>query len=182
MKKFFIAIVSIICFASSVFAHSITFNKEVYELQYSRHNETSYINEYVRPTQNLDNWTNIITVHYFTNEKIDEYIKKFLYVIGKLDSAQVIKYSPENNLFSFMVGRKLTKQKGYFEYNVLRVEKAKEGGIMVLQLGHKYKFKDTETLQKAMENCVKYNTKYTNLILKTPMPKIVKETVEVKCK
>lgn len=159
-----------------VYADNITFLKEDYELQFVHKYSPNYMNEYVRPSQNLENWTNLITVNYFPKQKNEfDYLNNFINTVSKSPNMYIIKIFPNMNLFSFGI---ITKD--YIEYNVLRTEIAEEGGVKTLQFGHKYKFKDKEEFTQAYERSQKYNMKYVNGLLNTPMPKIEKKNYEKK--
>lgn len=157
-------------------AQNILWDKKEYELQFVGVSSGNYINEYVLPSQTLQNWTNIITVHYFpSTPNPSDYIASYMAYVSESKSHYLISYMPDANLFSYG----LVSQKGpYIEYNVLKAEKAKEGGIRVLQFGHKYKYKDEEGFKAALERSRKYNLKYVNLLQGMAFPEINKKPYE----
>lgn len=171
MKRFLLVLFVFISTCLNVFAENLIFLKEDYELQFSQKNSPNYINEYVRPSQNLENWSNMVTVHYFPKMKSEEYLNRFIAAINASPQMYAIKSFPQYKLISFGI-----VAADYIEYNVLRCEEAKNGGINVIQFAHKYKFKDDkESFQQAYERSLKYNMKYINGLLNTKMPEIKKD-------
>jgi len=173
MKKYFLFLAAFIFAGSAVFAQNLNYNQEEYELQYSTCKGTTCINEYVRPSQNFDNWTNMVTVHHFKKQKSEaDYLNAFVTRIQNNPKMYLIYTFEEKNLLSFGIISVKENGSGHIEYNVLRTEPAKEGGIKAVQFAHKYKFKDEEGFKQAYERSKKYNMKYINCLLNTPMPEI----------
>lgn len=180
MKKILYTAVIFLFTNLCVNAENLTFLKENYELQYAHKNAQNYINEYVRPSQNLKNWTNIITVHYFPETKSPEkYVNAMTSLIlsGK-SNMYMIKAMPEYNLISFSIVS-MKNDKGYIEYNVLKAEPAKEGGIKVIQFAHKYKFNNKDEFVNAFEKAKRYNMKYINGLINLQSPLIKKSNFEM---
>lgn len=181
MKKTIFATIIFLFTCLYVNAQNLTYLKEDYELQFVQKNENNYINEYVRPSQNLENWTNIITVHYFPKIKNPEtYVNNMTsHVRANEPVMYMIMGMPNKNLISFSI-ISLNDYKGYIEYNVLRAEPEQKGGIKVLQFAHKYKFSNKDEFTKACERTFKYNMKYINGLLNLQIPEIEKKNFEKK--
>lgn len=175
MKNLFVLLIFVFFSIQCVLAESLVFNKETYELQYASPTSEGYINEYVRPTQSVNNWTNLVTVHYFPKQKsAEDYINNFLFLINQSETMYGIINFPDKKLISFgIIGTE--KNGGYIEYNVLRCDEGVLKGLKVIQFAHKYKFSDEESFKKAVERSKKYNMKYVNSLLNLSIPEIVKE-------
>lgn len=163
---------SILAFPALASAATMVFNDEVYELQYAECNKTSCMNEYVRPTENLENWTDLVTIHLFGSLTAKEYVNHMKTVITGTEGRELMSEIPDANLITFFIMSPYPNDR-YIEYNVLFAKDSTDNmAIGVCQFTHKYRFEDEKSFKQAINNCFDDNLKYIKVMSKTDFPSV----------
>lgn len=158
-------------------ANCLTYDNEKYCLAFSRKNKIGYLNEYVRKNETVHNWTKMIGVYYYEiDADAKTYTKNFSERIRSQENQMLITYLQSVNLVSFDIVPRGSKK--YFEYDVFRFEDLNNSAIIGLQFTKRYKFQDTkESMKATLYKSVEKSRRYENLLINTPMPKIVKKNI-----
>lgn len=175
MKRFFYILLAFIFTCALANAETINFMNQEYHLEKALKNSSNYLNAYITPSQNIENWTDLVTVQYLPKEESEfDYINNFVSDISKNPQFKLISFHPQINTFSFGLIYEKGNEK-YIEYNILKCNTTKKNGVSVIQYSHKYKFTDKESFLTATENCFKNDNNFTAAIVKTDIPEIVKK-------
>lgn len=178
--------ISLFFFAQSVKAEEIHFNNDVFELKYSamsmEHN--GYDNEYFLKNENRDNWTKMVGIYYYPDQKDP---LKFASQEDKDVEAK-----ETNVLLKFIENKKQDKAalsylqngslngKNFFEYNIYKYEKHPDKGMMVLRYAIRYFFKNDGEIMQIGNKVREENDKYLQLIVSSPIPPIVEKDIDSK--
>lgn len=180
---FILMAVVIVFFAHKVFAEEIHFNNAKYILKYSVYSPESkgYMNEYFPEKETPTNWTQMIGIYYYVDEKSPiKFAQQMDKTIESSENSVLIKFienkKQDKAVVSFLVNN-TENGKNYFEYNVYKYEKHPEKGTMMLKFAQKY-FCKTDAEITAVGNKIREeNDKYMEQLITSPIPPIVEKDI-----
>ena len=185
MKRIFFILLTLFAVQISSLAEDIHFDNEVYTLKYSSLAPTTngYGNEYFKKYENVSNWTKMIGIYYYPNEKDPiKYAENFDKTIENTDNSVLLKLienkKSDKAAISFLVNG-CENAKKYFEYDIYKFEKHPDKGMMVLKYAVKYFFTSEGEIKKIAEKVKKENDKYLEMIITSPIPQIVEKDIAV---
>lgn len=185
MKRIFFILLTLFTVQISSLAEDIHFDNEVYTLKYSSLAPTTngYGNEYFKKYENVSNWTKMIGIYYYPNEKDPiKYAENFDKTIENTDNSVLLKLienkKSDKAAISFLVNG-CENAKKYFEYDIYKFEKHPDKGMMVLKYAVKYFFTSEGEIKKIAEKVKKENDKYLEMIITSPIPQIVEKDIAV---
>ena len=186
MKRIFFILLVIFLPHISCIAEEIHFDNEVYKLKYSSlaPQTKGYGNEYFRNSENVGNWTKMIGVYYYPEEKDPvKYAENFDKTIENTENSVLLKLienkKADKAAISFLVNG-CENAKKYFEYDIYRFEKNPNKGIMVLKYAVKHYFTNNTEIKSIAENIKKNNNKYLETIITSPIPLLVEKDILIR--
>lgn len=173
MKNFVIILMILIgscnfAYATQNKALKIKLANTIYELKYSNCTEQSAIcmNEYYKKGEIGFDWTELVTVHYFKNEKDPIGYAEDLAKVSPYSS--VIANEETQRAFLHLVIPAKTENGAYIEQNLFRIEKSPyRKGTTSLQYAKKYSVNNDKERKYFKENVNKVQEdyfKYMNLV------------------
>ena len=185
MKRIFFILLTLFTVQISSLAEDIHFDNEVYTLKYSSLAPTTngYGNEYFKKYENVSNWTKMIGIYYYPNEKDPiKYAENFDKTIENTNNSVLLKLienkKSDKAAISFLVNG-CENAKKYFEYDIYKFEKHPDKGMMVLKHAVKYFFTSEGEIKKIAEKVKKENDKYLEMIITSPIPQIVEKDISI---
>lgn len=160
----------------AVNANTMEFGDEAYELQFAQCSENTCINEYIKPSENLFNYNDIITLHIFMGLTPEIYMSKLKDVIESNKNMFLItEYAP--NCISYGI-ISASKESFFIEYNLFFVSAFPDNqAIKVCSFAHKYKFKGSSDFEEVLKQCQQEDAKFYDYLSKAAFPKIVTEYI-----
>ena len=185
MKRIFFTILAFFMVQNICFSEEIHFDNEVYKLKYSSiaPQTKGYGNEYFRSSENVGNWTKMIGVYYYPEEKDPvKYAENFDKTVENTENSVLLKLienkKADKAAISFLVNG-CENAKKYFEYDIYRFEKNPNKGIMVLKYAVKHYFTNNAEIKSIAENIKKNNDKYLETIITSPIPLLVEKDIHI---
>lgn len=186
MKRFIILILLLmftctICVAKNSELPVIKFKGNVFSLLYSAKNESvgTYMNEYYKPKEGYNNWTELIAVHYYPNaySPINQAhaMRDFLGA-GLCPSA--LEEDEENN--SAILDFVLIENKSFpiiVEFNIFKYEKSPICGTIALQYAKRYRVNNGIDIDNVKKDFAKSRTKLIKQVNNITIPDLV--TVDI---
>ncbi len=180
---FIMAIVIVFC-AHKTFAEEIHFNNTKYILKYSVLSPLSkgYMNEYFPEKETPLNWTQMIGIYYYADEKSPiKFAQEMDKTIEDAENSVLIKFienkKQEKAVISFLVNN-TQNGKNYFEYNIYKYEKHPDKGTMMLKFAQKY-YCTTDGEITAVGNKIREeNDKYMEQLIASPIPPVVEKEIK----
>lgn len=188
LKNLAVLVLSIMLFCGCSKNNSINFDSKSYELQFSKKSPLTggYINEYIRPDENIKNWTDMIGVYHYPKASSPITLAKEFATIVKATNkdagVSVLNNEKENMAIIDFLTWAPTKGTGkvdYLEFNVFKFKKNKNNGVVGIQYVHRYDTKSiTPSTSKSVAKAIKENRfKYVRLIIKTSVPEIINHDI-----
>ena len=186
MKRILFILLAIFLPHISCLAEEIHFDNEVYKLKYSSiaPQTKGYGNEYFRNSENVGNWTKMIGVYYYPEEKDPiKYAENFDKTIENTENSVLLKLienkKADKAAISFLVNG-CENAKKYFEYDIYKFEKNLNKGITVLKYAVKHYFTNNSEINAIAENIKKNNDKYLEIIITSPIPLLVEKDILIR--
>lgn len=186
MFKRLFAILALFIGTNAVLAEDIHFDNEVYTLKYSAlaPQTSGYGNEYFKKYENVSNWTKMVGIYYYPNEKDPiKYAQDFDKTVENTDNSVLLKFIQNKKYdkaaISFLVNG-CENAKKYFEYNIYKFEKHPDKGMMVLKYAVKHYFTNDSEIKSIAEKIKENNDKCLETIISSPIPPIVEKDIQLK--
>ena len=186
MKKILLSIVMISVFGISVFAQSnpsVNFNGKSYVLKYSAKMQAgAYANEYYLPAEKYDNWTKLIGVFDYPQEKSPVIAANNLLNKAKsMDSSGQIWVNKEKNsaVVSFIIFTGGGSEPLKAEINFFRYEKSAKNGSIALQYAERHVINTDAEYEEFKTYIASQIPKIANIMTNAPMPNIVERNVDL---
>ena len=183
LKRIFFILLAIFLPHISCIAEEIHFDNEVYKLKYSSlaPQTKGYGNEYFRNSENVGNWTKMIGVYYYPEEKDPvKYAENFDKTIENTENSVLLKLienkKADKAAISFLVNG-CENAKKYFEYDIYKFEKHPSKGMMVLKYAVKYFFTNNEEIKTIADKVKKENDKYLEMLITSPIPPVIEKDI-----
>ena len=177
-------IAAIVFFSHKASAEEIHFDNTKYILKYSIFNpETQgYMNEYFPQNESLINWTQMIGIYYFINEKSPlDFAKKMDKTIEDAENSVLIKFienkKQQKAVLSFLVNN-TENGKNYFEYNIYKYEKHPSKGTMMLKYATKYFCTNNNEITQIGNKIREENDIYMEKLITSPIPPIIEKEIK----
>ena len=186
MKKILIFIFVFIISLQTASAKNYTlkFNGEKYTLMYSAKNKDfgGYINEYFKPRETYNIWTEMIAVHHFPNaySPIDR-IKDFKDYLGSMNVPSSLTFDDSKN--TAMIDFILISDKQMpivMEFNIFKYEKSKKCGSIAVQYAKRYAASTTLQIEQIKADFEKNRKNLIKQVKKLEIPVIIDEDID-KC-
>lgn len=185
MKKillFFILILLCCNLAYAEVVNKIKFKGDTYQLLYSVKNKehNGYLNEYFKPGEDYNNWTELLAVHHFPNaySPIDqaEAFRGFLNSIN-CPNALTIKEEDNSAIIDFILldGDKLPI---IMEFNVFKYEKSPECGTIAVQYAKRYIVSNGLEVEDIKKEFARTRNAALKKVKKFEIPEIIKEDID----
>ncbi len=178
------AIIIVFC-SNKASAEEIHFDNTKYILKYSIYNPTSqgYMNEYFPASENRANWTKMIGIYYYINEKSPiKFAKEMDKTIETSENSVLIKFienkKQDKAVVSFLVNN-TENGRNYFEYNVYKYEKHPDKGTMMLKYAVKYFCNNDEEIAAVGNKIREENDKYMEQLITSPIPPVVEKEIKI---
>ena len=144
MKIFWIILI-LICSINPVFCkdtHCLKYNGIKYSLQYSTKDKENngYLNEYFKPGESYDNWSEMVAVYHFPNiySPINQ-LESFRDYLNIINCPNAVKINEDKNYgiidFIMLDSKKLPI---IIEFNVFKYEKSPVCGTIAVQYAKRY--------------------------------------------
>lgn len=169
--------------------NSVKFDNQNYILQFSKKSPSTngYINEYIKPEENIKNWTEMIGVYNYPNATSPTKLAREMATLVKLTNPQA-GVSLMNNKdgkaaivdFLSWAPSKETGKIDFLEFDVFKFQTYKNNSVISLQYARKYATKDIKSTKDFTKNLKETRKKYLNMLLETPIPKIVAQDINIK--
>lgn len=183
MKKFIIAIITILFSQISSLSEEIHFDNDTYKLKFSAVAPTTggYGNEYFKNSENVSDWTKMIGIYYYPNENDPlKYTENFDKIVENTDNSILLKVIENKKInqsvISFLVNGSQNSKK-YFEYDVYKFEKHPTKGMIVSKYASKYFFNNDNEIKKIAQQIKKSNDKYLELLVISQTPSIIEKDI-----
>lgn len=189
LKNICLLLIFILFTCGSSFAVQFKFDNENYDLQFSKKAPLTggYMNEYIRPIENTENWTRLVGIYHYPNKTDPIELTKMMGVITKQMNKKAgvaVMINQENNsgIVEFVTYpvNKDNKPPAYFEFNVFKFEKYKKNSVIAFQYARRYYFKKDDSLEGLKEEIFMQRKKFVNLVADTSIPKLIEKDVEKK--
>ncbi len=176
----FFCLICTTCRASQSF--ETDFNGQNYKLLYSEKipEHSGYINEYFKPRENRNSWSETINVIHFPNaySPIDHALE-FSKYLNTMNCPNAVDIDEKQNMaildFIIIDGQKLPIN---LEFNVFKYEKNPECGTIAIQYIKKYSVYNTKQVEKIKKEFEKLRPKTLKSIKKFEIPEIVKQNTD----
>ena len=186
MKKFLLSIFIFIfsmqfCLAKE---HVLNFNGSKYTLLYSAKNKDfgGYINEYFKPRETYNTWSEMIAVHHFPNaySPIDR-IKDFKNYLGSMNVPSALTFNDKKNTamidFIMIADQHMPI---VMEFNIFKYEKSKKCGSIAVQYARRYSATTTLQIEQIKSDFEKNRKKLLKNVQKLNIPEVIDEDID-KC-
>lgn len=179
MKRFLAAWLLYILIVSPVFSagNSIKFDGKRFVLRYKAQNELTqgFINEYFKPAEKFETWSEMIAIHSLPNEnsykKQVEEFKKYLVSI-KADYS-INEFTEETPPVIDFIVVSTKKYPTIVEFNVFKYVKDQEGGLKAVQYAKRYLVKTAMDVDLVKEEIKKEKKHLINKTAKLDLPQVV---------
>lgn len=160
----------------------VNYEGKVFELKYSAKSSlaSTYINEYYQLKEKYNNWTELIGVYYFPNQKspliyADNFRKQ---IVASGRPAELMENKKLNSaVLAFMTqGGKLPTK---IEFNIFKCEPAPKGGTICLQYARRYFLNNVEDVEKMNKNIEENRMKWINSLVNTQIPILVEKDIDL---
>ena len=186
MKKILILLFLLIISLQTVSAKNYTlkFNGEKYSLLYSAKNKDfgGYINEYFKPRETYNIWSEMIAVHHFPNaySPIDR-IRDFKNYLGSMNVPSSLTFDDIKN--TAMIDFILISDKQMpivMEFNIFKYEKSKKCGSIAVQYAKRYSAATTLQIEQIKADFEKNRKRLIKQVKKLEIPAVIDEDID-KC-
>ena len=170
----------------SCFAEDIHFDNEVYTLKYSAlaPKTNGYGNEYFTKYENVSNWSKMIGIYYYPDEKDPvKFAENFDKTVESTDNSVLLKLienkKSDKAAISFLVNG-CENAKKYFEYDIYKFEKHPDKGMLVLKYAVKHFFTNDNEINQIAQKVKENNDKYLEMIITSPIPPVIEKDIQIK--
>ncbi len=170
----------------SCFAEDIHFDNEVYTLKYSAlaPKTNGYGNEYFKKYENVSNWSKMIGIYYYPDEKDPvKFAENFDKTVESTDNSVLLKLienkKSDKAAISFLVNG-CENAKKYFEYDIYKFEKHPDKGMLVLKYAVKHFFTNDNEINQIAQKVKENNDKYLEMIITSPIPPVIEKDIQIK--
>ena len=186
MKKILVLLLIFIISLQTVSAknYTIKFNGEKYNLLYSAKNKDfgGYINEYFKPRETYNIWSEMIAVHHFPNaySPIDR-IKDFKDYLGSMNVPSSLTFDDKKN--TAMIDFILISEKQMpivMEFNIFKYEKSKKCGSIAVQYAKRYSAATALQIEQIKADFEKNRKHLIKQVKKLEIPAVIDEDID-KC-
>ena len=185
MKRIFFILLTLFTVQISSLAEDIHFDNEVYTLKYSSLAPTTngYGNEYFKKYENVSNWTKMIGIYYYPNEKDPiKYAENFDKTIENTNNSVLLKLienkKSDKAAISFLVNG-CENAKKYFEYDIYKFEKHPTKGMLLLKHAVKHFFTNDNDINLIAQKVKENNDKYLEMIISSPIPPVIEKDIQL---
>ena len=179
MKKIFLLTFILIFTLQTVSAKNYTlhFNGEKYTLLYSAKNKDfgGYINEYFKPRETYNIWSEMIAVHHFPNaySPIDG-VRDFKEYLGSLGVPSALTFDDKKNTATIdfiMISN--SQMPIVMEFNIFKYEKSKKCGSIAVQYAKRYSATTTLQVEQIKEDFEKNRKNLIKKVQKLNIPEVI---------
>ena len=184
MKKILVLLLIFIISLQTVSAknYTIKFNGEKYNLLYSAKNKDfgGYINEYFKPRETYNIWSEMIAVHHFPNaySPIDR-IKDFKDYLGSMNVPSSLTFDDKKN--TAMIDFILISEKQMpivMEFNIFKYEKSKKCGSIAVQYAKRYSAATALQIEQIKADFEKNRKHLIKQVKKLEIPAVIDEDID----
>lgn len=183
MKKIFISILLLFCvgFAFAAEDYSLKYNGTKYVLKYSVKNKENngFINEYFKPEENYNKWSEMVAIHHFPNvySPIDqtELFREFLSTLN-CQSTVITDEKKGFGIIDFMIVDR-THTPFVVELNTFKFEKSPDCGTIAVQYAKRYRASNNLQVEEIRKDFDKSHNKNVNSVKKFKIPDIVNKKI-----
>jgi len=186
MRKFIFTFITLFFSQLVSFSDEMKFDNETYTLKFSAlaPQTQGYGNEYFKKDEDVSNWTKMIGVYYYPNEKSPlEFAKNFDNTIENTDNSILLKIvenkKNDKAVLSFLVNGS-ENSKNFFEYDVYKFEKHPQNGMIVSKYASKHFFKNNDEISKIAQDIKENNDKYLELLIVSQTPAVLEKDIGLK--
>ncbi len=186
MKRIFSILLMLFISQMSCFAEDIHFDNEVYTLKYSAlaPKTNGYGNEYFKKYENVSNWSKMIGIYYYPDEKDPvKFAENFDKTVESTDNSVLLKLienkKSDKAAISFLVNG-CENAKKYFEYDIYKFEKHPDKGMLVLKYAVKHFFTNDNEINQIAQKVKENNDKYLEMIITSPIPPVIEKDIQIK--
>ena len=186
MKRIFSILLMLFISQMSCFAEDIHFDNEVYTLKYSAlaPKTNGYGNEYFKKYENVSNWSKMIGIYYYPDEKDPvKFAENFDKTVESTDNSVLLKLienkKSDKAAISFLVNG-CENAKKYFEYDIYKFEKHPDKGMLVLKYAVKHFFTNDYEINQIAQKVKENNDKYLEMIITSPIPPVIEKDIQIK--
>ncbi len=185
MKRVIILILLICGAVGAVHAsdlYSLNFNGQIYKLLYSEKTpeHSGYINEYFKPGETKNSWSEIINIIHFPNAYSPvDHASEFSKYLNTINCPNALNIDEEQNSaildFILIDGRKLPI---ILEFNVFKYEKYSECGTVAVQYVKRYSVYNTGQVENIKKEFKKLRPRILKKMKKFDAPELVKQNID----
>ena len=164
--------------------HVLNFNGSKYTLLYSAKNKDfgGYINEYFKPRETYNTWSEMIAVHHFPNaySPIDR-IKDFKNYLGSMNVPSALTFDDKKNTamidFIMIADQHMPI---VMEFNIFKYEKSKKCGSIAVQYAKRYSATTSLQIEQIKADFEKNRKRLIKQVQKLNIPEVIDEDID-KC-